>query len=508
MGNRAIEIAVKVNALERCLMLQNVEPVATELGIAPNSIRNWFTDKLLPALPTLLVNETPGPKPSGPQEPSAKLAGRAIAAGPLPPADGRPSACPHCHQGVIWKNGVYWVLNWLAVVMFHWFSPARVLVQRYRCAACGREIISSARARLTQARQQAWQRLKQLVAFSKFKLGLSDRRTVALVRLTWGWRISTTFVNDVTQTVGQKAQATLARLKDCRQKVAHVLMGDETFPRIVDGQALRAKAHSVGVAICESGLIRGVKAVRHQARDMGALFKSGVGSGFHPEYFRSDFDVHFPKIVTQAIDGIILLKDFVHAVRVIHRHFDEAVRHVTLEVPKGTSTKERNQQRDLKRRLLRKRLEPIRALFTQAFRVGYEAVAFIYIDAALAMLQDPTCIIQTESVRTLHRQLSKFFAKYGQTLLFQFEQQATAGLVCTTNALESKNSIFKPFARIAQAFQRGESCEAFLSGVALMEDFDVKTRGKHRGTSAMQRAEINLDDLGAHSFFEAVGLSR
>jgi hypothetical protein len=180
---------------------------------------------------------------------------------------------------------------------------------------------------------------------------------------------------------------------------------------------------------------------------------------------------------------------------------------VTLEVPKGTSTKERNKQRDLKRRLLRKRLEPIRALFIKAFRSGYEAVAFIYIDAALQMLQDPTCIIQTESVRKLYTQLSKFFTKHGKTLLFQFEQKATASLVCTTNALESKNSIFKPFERIAQAFQSGESCEAFLSGVALMEDFDVKTRGTHQDTSAMQRAEINLDDLGAHSFFEAVGLA-
>jgi len=42
---------------------------------------------------------------------------------------------------------------------------------------------------------------------------------------------------------------------------------------------------------------------------------------------------------------------------------------------------------------------------------------------------------------------------------------------------------------------------AFWSGVALMEDFDVNTRPAP-GTSAMQRAEINLDELGAHSFFE------
>jgi len=39
-----------------------------------------------------------------------------------------------------------------------------------------------------------------------------------------------------------------------------------------------------------------------------------------------------------------------------------------------------------------------------------------------------------------------------------------------------------------------------------MEDFDVKLRGPNQGTSAMQRAKINLDDFGAVDFFSAVGL--
>jgi hypothetical protein len=103
--------------------------------------------------------------------------------------------------------------------------------------------------------------------------------------------------------------------------------------------------------------------------------------------------------------------------------------------------------------------------------------------------------------------LTKFFVKHGATLEFQFEQKALVGLVCTSNLLESKNSIFKLFGRIAQSFQRSETCEWFWNGVALMENFDVKQRGPHAGTSAMERAGINLDDLGAQSFFEAVGLA-
>ena len=73
--------------------------------------------------------------------------------------------------------------------------------------------------------------------------------------------------------------------------------------------------------------------------------------------------MHFPKIVCQAIDGIRLLKDFVHAERIIGRYFEAAVRQVTLrhgepqsetnrqgrlfEGPKGTSPKETPKQTQL-----------------------------------------------------------------------------------------------------------------------------------------------------------------
>jgi hypothetical protein len=110
-------------------------------------------------------------------------------------------------------------------------------------------------------------------------------------------------------------------------------------------------------------------------------------------------------------------------------------------------------------------------------------------------------------VKVLHRKLTKFFNKHGRTLAFQLEQKAQADLVSTSNAMESKNSIFKPFTRHAKSFQRPDSCENFMNGVALMENFDVKARGKNAGTSAIQRAGIKLEDLGAASFFEAVGLA-
>jgi hypothetical protein len=42
----------------------------------------------------------------------------------------------------------------------------------------------------------------------------------------------------------------------------------------------------------------------------------------------------------------------------------------------------------------------------------------------------------------------------------------------------------------------------------LMENFDIKTRGPNKGTSAMQRAKIDFDDFGATDFFSAVGLPK
>jgi len=46
----------------------------------------------------------------------------------------------------------------------------------------------------------------------------------------------------------------------------------------------------------------------------------------------------------------------------------------------------------------------------------------------------------------------------------------------------------------------------FFCGVVLYENFDIKTRGVNKGTSAMMRAGINLDEFGANNFFDAVGI--
>ena len=504
MGNRVIPTETKVKALSNCLKLEGVNAAAAAHGVSAGAIEYWFQHKLLPALPALLANEKPGPAPQ-PARSSTVQGLRPRTASR--PADGRPKSCPQCGSARVWKNGLYTVLNWLAFLCVGWFTGVKVRLQRFRCAECGYELASAERQRQAAARRRGWLKLQQLVAFSKFKLGLSHRRTQLLAQFVYGKQVSLAFVNAVTQTVGQRATGVLARLSSCRQNVARVLMGDETFPKILDRQALRASAKSVGVVICEFGLIRGVKSIRNQSWQMAQLFRSSVGAYFRPEFFLSDYEVHYPAIVRQVLSELRQLKDFVHTVRVILRAFEQAVRDVTLSVPRGLPRQAQQTQKRLKRRLLRQRLQPILRLFLQAFGTGYESVACLYIEEGLRRLSDPSCVVQNESVQALYKQLRKFFAKHGQTLAFQFEQKAQQALVSTSNSLESKQSIFKVFTRMAKSFQRAETCENLLNGVALMENFDVKTRGVHAGTSAMQRAGINLADLGATNFFAAVGLA-
>ena len=201
------------------------------------------------------------------------------------------------------------------------------------------------------------------------------------------------------------------------------------------------------------------------------------------------------------------LLDVVHLLRQIIRLFDEAVRETTVDVPKGSSYRARQQQRKLKQRLLRKRLQPLLEIALKAFRPGYESICVLLLTGVVAELRNPEQIIQMASVQRLATRLERFLKKHGAAITTLLELAVTEGTPRTTNALESTNARFKPFSRIAKAFRLATS-QLFFAGVALMENFDVKRRGAHQGTSAIERAGIDLQDLGAPDFFTAVGLER
>jgi len=490
MAGRKREIDEKVESVETALDQINVEKAAQDAGVPASTLR-YDLEKLKKALPEVLADQKRGPKP---EEKAADSAAKQ-------PETEEPIACPEC-GGRVTKNGTYWVLNWVLMLTMGWLGVQKILIQRWRCKKCRHEIRSPEQVRQAEARQAWWMQVNQLIGLSRFKLGLSVRRIQILVEFVYGRVVSVGHIQRLTHRVGERAEAALARLSQCRQAIAHFLMFDETFPKMA------RRAYSLGVTICEHGLIRSVRCVTRKARDIAAQLREAVGEHFRPTHFLTDLDVMYNSFMRAAGLDLIHLRDKVHLIRQIIRLFNDAVREVTLDVPKGLPLKERKKQHKLKRRLLRKRLQPILALVFKAFSPGYESVCVLMLEGVISLLEDPTVIIQTTSVQRLARRLRRFVKKHGHTINLLLQLSVEQGTPTTTNALESKNSIFKPFSLIAKFFSKPEKCQSFFAGVALMENFDVKTRGPNKGTSAMQRAEINLEDFGATDFFSAVGLPK
>jgi hypothetical protein len=490
MSNRIRPMDEKVEPVRIALQQINVAAAARAAGV-PESTLRYGLNKLDRTLPEVLVNRRPGPKPGKPAADTRVQPGAAEAVSP----------CPEC-GGRVRKNGTYWVLNWVMMLMMGWMGVQKRLIQRWRCKVCGHEIVSSERACQAEARRAWWQQVNRLIAFSRFKLRLSVRATQLLVRFVYARQVSVGHIERLTQRVGQRAEGALVRLSQCRQAVAHFLLFDETFPK------MKKRTYSLGVGICEHGLIRSVRCVTHKTQDISTQLRQVVGGHFRPTYFLTDLDVLYHPCMQAAGLNLTHLRDKVHLMRQLIRLFDEAIRDVSLDVPKGLPLKARKQQLQLKRRLLRQHLQPLLALVLKAFSPGYESVCVLMLEGAVSHLQDPAVIIQTASVQTLARRLQRFINKHGEAINLLLHLSVEQGTPTTTNALESKNGILKPFSLIAKFFSQPITCQSFFAGVALMENFDVKTRGPNKDTSAMQRAKINLEDFGATDFFSAVGLPK
>ena len=488
MANRKRSISEKVESVEAALGQINVEAAAREAGVPPSTLR-YDLNKVRQSLPEVLANRKPGPKSCATPTETPQAAAQ----------DSGPSVCPRC-GGKVTKNGGYWVLNWLLMLTVGWLGVQRVWIQRRRCTECGAELHSPERVRQAEARQAWWAQVNRLISLCRFKLGLSVRKIQTLIQFVYARHISIGHIERLTQRVGQRAEKALARLRNCRQAQALFLLYDETYPK------MKERVYSLGVAICEHGLIRSVCCIVRKAKDIPAQLHDVVGTHFQPQYFLTDLDVSFNQYMRMAGLQLTHLRDRVHIIRQIVRLFDEAVRDVTLDFRKGSPIHERKKQRQLKRRLLQQQLQPILSLVFKAFAPGYESVCVLMLEGVVSQLRDPACIIQTASVQTLARRLQRFINKHGSAINIMLQLATEQGTPSTTNSLESKNSIFKPFSLSAKFFANPERCQSLFAAVALMENFDVKTRGPHRGTSAMQRAKIDLDDFAAADFFSAVAL--
>lgn len=486
MANRVRPIEEKVQAMKVALAEVNVERAARRARVPASTLR-YDLKKVAASLESVLANQPPGP-PARPVE--------AVCA---PLERERPASCPACGHERIWKNGGYRVLNWLGMLLAGWLSWGWVRIQRWRCAGCGHELSTPERQRQAQARRAWWRQVRRLIALSRFKLGLSVRKTRLLVGFSYAREVSVGLIVQEIHRCGSRAQGLLKRLAGCSQKTARFLLYDETFPK------LARRSWSLGVAICEHGLIRSVRVITRKGRDIPRQLAGVVGAGFRPQFFLTDLDVTYGHYLKQAELSLTHLRDAVHLLRQLIRLFEDAVRDVTVDVPKGTSVVMRKQQRRLKQRLLRRQLQPLFSRVLKAFQPGYESVCTLLLRGLVEELTHLP-MGRSASVQTLARRLQRFLNKHESTINTLLEQALIEQTPKTTNALESKNGLFKPFSRIAKYFPRWPSCQSFFAGVALMENFDVKIRGRHTGTSAIQRAGIDLVEFGATDFFEAVGL--
>ncbi|GEM_PF-1303768 len=94
MSNRKIPAETKVEVMEKCLCLVDVEEVADRHGVSVGAVYYWFNQKTRSALVALLVNETPVPKPEpGLTEEVSE-----------PTPEDRPTVCDECGGMRIWKN--------------------------------------------------------------------------------------------------------------------------------------------------------------------------------------------------------------------------------------------------------------------------------------------------------------------------------------------------------------------------------------------------------------------
>ena len=140
----------------------------------------------------------------------------------------------------------------------------------------------------------------------------------------------------------------------------------------------------------------------------------------------------------------------------------------------------------------------------KGFKSSKCGVGTIYLEGGLEDLMKLS--IQFKSLKPLCKKVSRFVRKYIDTWTTSMELYSKGEAPLTSNIVESKNAIFKAFSKKAKSYSLN-NIDKFFNVVALMENFDIKTRGVNKGTNAMMRAGIDLDEFGANNFFEAIGLA-
>ncbi len=284
-----------------------------------------------------------------------------------------------------------------------------------------------------------------------------------------------------------------------QQFKAKLAIFDETFPR-VNGMGTA----NLGAMIDENGLIRGVGFIDNRTEQLNEFFKSIITTMFQPLYFLSDFDPSYPKVIQNLIANISIWKDTVHAKRNILRSARSTLKNMKVKTRGKVTKKKQKEINTLKRKLMRKQLYPILFKMFKGFKVENAPICYYYFENGLQELKE--LAMKFPSLEDFYHKTEKFMTKYMDTFVQQMEIAFKEDLPPTSNSVESKNSLFSIFRKKKKGFGSTESMVEFFSAVALMENYDVKTRGINQGTNAMMRAGIDLNEFGGQDFFEAIKL--
>jgi hypothetical protein len=474
---------IHAKALIETLTLDNVKSVAQKYNLSEETIRRKH--KLILSLIPSLVGLSPKNIHSF-KELSQKIKS--------------PGSCPQCGSTHLLKNGKLTLVNWVKR-LFKKIIPSlsndKESVQRLICNDCGATIKSEEHLVLQRIRNSVRFFVNSLICLLRFKEGLSLRSISRILRFAFGMNTSLGYLSQFTQTVGQKAEEKMKQLSLCQAtKKALVAIIDETFPKIFH------QSVSLGLVICEYGLIRAVGCVKKSSASLKGLVKRSIGLSFQPLFLLGDFHPSYAQVAQEL--GLIRLTDFVHAVRHLYKLVRTQIGKIrlTLKDAKKFNQKEHKEMLKLKKKLLRKQVMQILRTLFKGFKKPYRAVGHLYLLGALEDLERLS--VQFPSLEPLYQAIHKFIKKYLNTWSLQMELSLV--IPTTSNSVESKNSLFKIFSRRIKAFYSKASLERFFSAVALWENFDIKERGPYQGTSAIQRAGIDLEDFGATNFFEAVGI--
>ena len=474
---------IHVKALSKALTLSNVEAIAEKYGISDQTIRRKY--KLILSLIPSLIWLSPNNIPS-----VNELLHQLKA----------PCRCPQCSSTNVSKNGKLRLVNW-AKRLLKKIIPSlcndKEDVQRFICNNCGCQIHSDEHNTLKQIRTSTRLFVDKFICLLRFKESLSLRSISRIIGFAFGINASLGYLSKFTNIIGQKAQDKMEKLSLCKAtKKAIVAIIDETFPKIFH------KSVSLGLVICEHGLIRALGCVKRSSSSIKGLLNKSIGQSFRPLYLLGDFHPSYAEVSKRL--GLIRLTDFVHAIRHLYKLVRIHIGNVRLSLKdtKKLSPKQRKEMLKLKKKLLRKQVMPIIQTLFKGFKKQYRAVGHLYILGALEELQRLT--EQFPSLDSLYKAMNKFVQKYLPTWALQME--LTSSVPTTSNSIESKNSILKISSRRIKAFYSKTSLLRFFSAVALWDNFDVKERGLYKGTSAIERAGIDLHNFGAANFFEAVKL--